>query len=64
MVIPGGRLARGHRPLRFPIEDADRLRKILSKKDRELTLPDFRDRFFAGGRGARCPTRCWRRRGT
>ncbi len=34
----------------FPIEDADRLRKILSKKDRELTLPDFRDRFFAGGR--------------
>ena len=35
----------------FPIEDADRLRKILSKKDRELTLPDYRDRFFAGGRG-------------
>jgi error-prone DNA polymerase len=35
----------------FPIEDADRLRKILSKKDRELTLPDFRAKFFAGGRG-------------
>ena len=35
----------------FPIEDADRLRKILSKKDRELTLPDYRERFFAGGRG-------------
>ena len=34
----------------FPIEDADRLRKILSKKDRELTLPDYRDRFFRGGR--------------
>jgi error-prone DNA polymerase len=34
----------------FPIEDADRLRKILSKKDRELTLPDYRDRFIAGGR--------------
>jgi DNA polymerase III alpha subunit len=34
----------------FPIEDADRLRKILSKKDRELTLPDYREKFFAGGR--------------
>jgi DNA polymerase III alpha subunit len=35
----------------FPIEDADRLRKILSKKDRELKLPDFRERFFKGARG-------------
>jgi DNA polymerase III alpha subunit len=34
----------------FPIEDADRLRKILSKKDRELKLPDFRERFFSGAR--------------
>jgi DNA polymerase III alpha subunit len=34
----------------FPIEDADKLRKILSKKDRELRLPDFRDKFFSGGR--------------
>ncbi len=34
----------------FPIEDADRLRKILSKKDRELRLPDFREKFFSGGR--------------
>jgi error-prone DNA polymerase len=34
----------------FPIEEADRLRKILSKKDRELRLPDFREKFFSGGR--------------
>ncbi len=34
----------------FPIEDADRLRKILSKKDRELTLPDYREKFFRGAR--------------
>jgi error-prone DNA polymerase len=34
----------------FPIEDADRLRKILSKKDRDLKLPDFRERFFRGAR--------------
>jgi len=34
----------------FPIEDADKLRKILSKKDRELRLPDFREKFFSGGR--------------
>jgi len=33
----------------FPIEEADRLRKILSKKDRELKLPDFKTRFLAGG---------------
>ena len=35
----------------FPIEEADRLRKILSKKDRALKLPDMRDRFFSGARG-------------
>jgi len=34
----------------FPIEEADRLRKILSKKDRALKLPDFRERFFRGAR--------------
>jgi error-prone DNA polymerase len=34
----------------FPIEDADRLRKVLSKKDRELALADFREKFFRGGR--------------
>jgi len=34
----------------FPIEEADRLRKILSKKDRDLRLPDMRERFFAGAR--------------
>jgi len=34
----------------FAIEDADRLRKILSKKDRDLKLPDFRERFFKGAR--------------
>ena len=34
----------------FPIEEADRLRKILSKKDRDLKLPDFRERFFRGAR--------------
>jgi error-prone DNA polymerase len=34
----------------FPIEDADRLRKVLSKKDRELALADFREEFFRGGR--------------
>jgi error-prone DNA polymerase len=34
----------------FPIEDADRLRKILSKKDRNLTLPDYREKFFSGAR--------------
>ncbi len=34
----------------FPIEEADRLRKILSKKDRDLRLPDFRERFFRGAR--------------
>ncbi len=34
----------------FPIEEADRLRKILSKKDRDLKLPDFREKFFRGAR--------------
>jgi error-prone DNA polymerase len=34
----------------FPIEEADRLRKILSKKDRDLKLPDMRERFFQGAR--------------
>ena len=34
----------------FPIEEADRLRKILSKKDRALKLPDMRERFFHGAR--------------
>jgi DNA-directed DNA polymerase III PolC len=34
----------------FPIEDADCLRKILSKKDRDLKLPDYRGRFFRGAR--------------
>ena len=34
----------------FPIEEADRLRKILSKKDRGLKLPDFRQKFFRGAR--------------
>src|SRR5208283_3769650 len=33
-----------------PIEEADRLRKILSKKDCALKLPDFRERFFHGAR--------------
>ncbi len=35
----------------FPIEEADRLRKILSKKDRDLKLPDLREKFFQGARG-------------
>jgi error-prone DNA polymerase len=33
----------------FSAGEADQLRKILSKKDRELRLPDFRERFFRGG---------------
>jgi len=39
----------------FSASEADRLRKIMSKKDRELRLPDFRRRFFEGGlrRGCR-----------
>ncbi len=39
----------------FPIEEADRLRKILSKKDRDLKLPDMRERFFRGARGNGVP---------
>jgi len=29
--------------------EADQLRKVLSKKDRARSLPDFRERFFRGG---------------
>jgi error-prone DNA polymerase len=39
----------------FPIEEADRLRKILSKKDRHVRLPDMRERFFAGARARSVP---------
>jgi DNA polymerase III alpha subunit len=39
----------------FPIEEADRLRKILSKKDRDLKLPDFREQFFRGARARGVP---------
>ena len=39
----------------FPIEEADRLRKILSKKDRDLRLPDMRERFFGGARSRGVP---------
>ena len=34
----------------FSPEEADRLRKVISKKDRELCLPDFKERFFEGGK--------------
>jgi len=34
----------------FDPAEADALRKVLSKKDRELRLPSFRDRFFHGAR--------------
>jgi DNA polymerase-3 subunit alpha/error-prone DNA polymerase len=34
----------------FSHEEADRLRKIISKKDRERRLPDFKERFAAGAR--------------
>jgi len=34
----------------FSHAEADRLRKIMSKKDREHRLKDFRQRFFAGAR--------------
>jgi error-prone DNA polymerase len=40
---------------RFPIEEADRLRKILSKKDRHLKLPDLREKFFRGARANGVP---------
>jgi len=33
----------------FSPGEADQLRKVLSKKDRALRLPDFRERFFRGG---------------
>jgi len=39
----------------LPIEEADRLRKILSKKDRDLRLPDMRERFFRGARARSVP---------
>jgi error-prone DNA polymerase len=39
----------------FPIEDADRLRKVLSKKDHELALADFREKFHRGGRARGVP---------
>jgi DNA polymerase III alpha subunit len=41
----------------FSAGDADQLRKILSKKDRELRLPDFRARFFRGGAQRGVPRR-------
>lgn len=41
----------------FSPEDADALRKVLSKKDRELKLPDFKSRFEAGCRTMGLDTR-------
>jgi DNA polymerase III alpha subunit len=41
----------------FSAGEADQLRKILSKKDRELRLPDFRERFFRGGSERGVPAR-------
>ncbi|HOW51469.1 MAG TPA: DNA polymerase III subunit alpha [bacterium] len=34
----------------FSEAEGDSLRKVLSKKDREQRLPDFKERFFAGAR--------------
>jgi len=39
----------------FDAAEADRLRKVLSKKDRLLRLPDFRERFTAGARARGVP---------
>ncbi len=39
----------------FAHAEADRLRKVMSKKDREFDLQDFRTRFFAGARTRRIP---------
>ncbi len=39
----------------FSHAEADRLRKVLSKKDREYQLGDFRNRFFNGARSRRVP---------
>jgi DNA polymerase-3 subunit alpha/error-prone DNA polymerase len=39
----------------FSHAEADRLRKIMSKKDREFQLADFRTRFFTGARKRRIP---------
>lgn len=34
----------------FSVEEADFFRKIISRKDREHHLADYKDRFFSGGR--------------
>ncbi len=39
----------------FSHAEADRLRKVLSKKDREYQLRDFRTRFFSGARSRGVP---------
>ncbi len=39
----------------FSHAEADRLRKVMSKKDREFQLADFQARFFAGARERRIP---------
>ncbi len=39
----------------FSHAEADRLRKVMSKKDREFHLEDFRARFFSGARARRIP---------
>ncbi|MDJ0888569.1 MAG: DNA polymerase III subunit alpha [Desulfobacterales bacterium] len=39
----------------FSHAEADRLRKVMSKKDRAFHLEDFRTRFFAGARARRIP---------
>jgi DNA polymerase-3 subunit alpha/error-prone DNA polymerase len=39
----------------FSHAEADRLRKVMSKKDREFHLQDFRTRFFRGARARRIP---------
>jgi error-prone DNA polymerase len=39
----------------FSPGEADRLRKVLTKKDRDLRLAAFREKFFAGGAGRGVP---------
>jgi error-prone DNA polymerase len=39
----------------FSPTEADRLRKVLSKKRGRIRLPDFRERFFQGGEGRGVP---------
>ena len=39
----------------FSHAEADRLRKVMSKKDRAFHLEDFRTRFFAGAQARRIP---------